>query len=85
MRCYDRENRFPGDVRDKNTKMKTEGYVDLEKFHDWRSTLKKSIARKKMMQHRTMLDSAKKVEDLEITQESRDLHKMMEFTRDMYK
>ena len=46
MRTYDRTYRFPGDERDKATRLKTAGFVDLEKFQDWRNTLKRSLQRR---------------------------------------
>lgn len=46
VRTYDRTHRFPGDARDKATRVKTAGFVDLEKFHDWRSALKRSMHRR---------------------------------------
>ena len=50
MRTYDRAHRFPGDARDKATRVKTTGFVDLEKFNDWRSALKRSMHRRRRMQ-----------------------------------
>ena len=43
MKTYDKTFKFPGDQRDKTTKVKTDGFVDLEKFNDWKEALRRTV------------------------------------------
>ena len=43
---YDKVYKHPGDVIDENTKLKTEGYYDYEKFEGWAEALSKAMKRR---------------------------------------
>ena len=57
MKTYDKMYRFTGDKRDKATKMKIDGFVDHQKFNDWKNVLKRSISRRKSRRHKIQAEN----------------------------
>ena len=45
MKTYDKMYQFTGDRRDKSTKVKIDGFVDLEKFNNWKKALTRTVSR----------------------------------------
>ena len=85
MRTYDRTFRFPGDERDKVTKVKTDGFVDLEKFSDWKDALRRTVSKRKGKRRQIGTEEKAGEPADGVTAESREFLKIMDHTRELFK